>query len=75
MRNKLTVTVVTGKDLEVAYQQMAQEEGREAEALAWGAATVQDVADETRRICGSIMNPRLGASAGTDRPSHKRPAF
>lgn len=39
---------VVGKDLEAAYQQMAQEEAREAEALAWAEGTVGDVADETR---------------------------
>ena len=39
---------VIGKDLEVAYKQMAQEEVREAEALEWAEATVRDVADETR---------------------------
>jgi hypothetical protein len=39
---------VVGKDLEVAYQQMAQEEAREAEALDWAEATIGDVADETR---------------------------
>jgi hypothetical protein len=39
---------VIGKDLEVAYRQMAQEEAREAEALDWAEATVGDVADETR---------------------------
>ena len=39
---------VVGKDLEVAYQQMAQEEAREAEALEWAEATIGDVADETR---------------------------
>jgi hypothetical protein len=39
---------VIGKDLEVAYQQMAQEESREAEALEWAEATVGDVSDETR---------------------------
>jgi predicted CopG family antitoxin len=39
---------VIGKDLEIAYRQMAQEEAREAEALAWAEATVGDVADETR---------------------------
>ncbi len=37
-----------GKDLEVAYKQMAQEEAREAEALECAEATVGDVADETR---------------------------
>jgi predicted CopG family antitoxin len=39
---------VVGKDLELAYQQMAQEEAREAEALEWAEATVGDVADEAR---------------------------
>jgi hypothetical protein len=39
---------VVGKDLEIAYQRMAQEEAREAEALDWAEATVGDVADETR---------------------------
>ncbi len=39
---------VIGKDLEVAYKQMAQEEAREAEALECAEATVGDVADETR---------------------------
>ena len=39
---------VIGKDLEAAYEQMAQEEAREAEALEWAEATVGDVADETR---------------------------
>jgi hypothetical protein len=39
---------VIGKDLDVAYQQMAQEEAREAEALEWAEATIGDVADETR---------------------------
>jgi len=39
---------VIGKDLDLAYRQMAQEEAREAEALAWTEATVGDVADEAR---------------------------
>ena len=39
---------VIGKDLEVAYLEMAQDEAREAEALDWAEATVGDVADETR---------------------------
>jgi hypothetical protein len=39
---------VLGQDLEAAYQQMAQEEVREAEALAWAEATVGDGADEAR---------------------------
>jgi predicted CopG family antitoxin len=39
---------VIGKDLEVAYRQMAQDEKREAEALDWAEATLGDVANETR---------------------------
>ena len=39
---------VVGKDIEAAYQQMAKEEAREAEALEWAESTVGDVADETR---------------------------
>jgi hypothetical protein len=39
---------VIGKDLEVAYQQMALDEAREADALDWAEAAVGDVADETR---------------------------
>ena len=31
---------VVGKDLEIAYQQMASEEAREADALEWAEATV-----------------------------------
>jgi predicted CopG family antitoxin len=34
--------------LEAAYREMARDERREAEALAWSEATVGDVADETR---------------------------
>ena len=39
---------VIGKDLEVAYRQMAEDEAREAEALEWAEATAGDVANETR---------------------------
>jgi predicted CopG family antitoxin len=35
-------------ELEAAYEQMAQDEEREAEALEWAEATVGDVSDETR---------------------------
>ena len=35
-------------DLEAAYEQMAQDEAREAEALEWAEATLGDVSDETR---------------------------
>lgn len=39
---------VLGRALEVAYQQMAQNEAREAEAQDWAEASVADVSDETR---------------------------
>jgi predicted CopG family antitoxin len=39
---------VLSEDLEDAYQTMATEETREAEALEWAEATRGDVADETR---------------------------
>lgn len=39
---------VIGKDLEVAYKQMAQDETREAEALDWAECTIEDIAHETR---------------------------
>lgn len=39
---------VIAQDLNSAYQQMAQDEAREAAALEWAEATVGDVSDETR---------------------------
>jgi predicted CopG family antitoxin len=39
---------VVRKDLDDAYKQMASDEAREAEALAWAEGTVGDVADEAR---------------------------
>jgi siroheme synthase (precorrin-2 oxidase/ferrochelatase) len=39
---------VVNKDLELAYQEMAREEAREAEAFEWVEATLGDAADETR---------------------------
>lgn len=39
---------VIGKDLDLAYQQMARDEEREAEALDWAEATVGDLPDEAR---------------------------
>ncbi len=39
---------VIGKDLDIAYQQMAREEAREAEALEWAEATLGGIADEAR---------------------------
>jgi predicted CopG family antitoxin len=35
-------------DLESAYQQMAQDESREREALEWSEATIGDAGNETR---------------------------
>ena len=39
---------VIGTELEAAYRQMAQEEDREAQALEWAEATLEDVSDEAR---------------------------
>ena len=39
---------VIGKDLDLAYEQMARDEAREAEAMGWAEATVGDSADEAR---------------------------
>ena len=39
---------VIDQELEAAYEQMAQDEAREAEALEWAEATIGDVSDETR---------------------------
>jgi len=39
---------VFDEELETAYRQMAQDEGRETEALEWAEATLEDVSDEPR---------------------------
>jgi len=39
---------VMRKDLEAAYRQMAADETREAEALEFAEAVIQDIKDETR---------------------------
>ena len=39
---------VLGQDLEAAYQQMAHDEEREADASAWAEATLSDVSDDPR---------------------------
>jgi predicted CopG family antitoxin len=39
---------VLDHELEAAYEAMAQDESREAEAVEWAEATVGDVADEPR---------------------------
>ena len=38
---------VLAQELDAAYQQMAQDEAREAEALEWAEATIGDVGDDT----------------------------
>ena len=39
---------VVSRDLEAAYQEMAQDEAREAEALAWSEGLIGDVDNEPR---------------------------
>lgn len=39
---------VISRDLEAAYQEMAQDEAREAEALAWSEGLIGDVDNEPR---------------------------
>lgn len=39
---------VIAAELDSAYAQMAADEAREAEALAWAEATLEDAANETR---------------------------
>lgn len=39
-------------DLDAAYQQMAQDEHRETEALEWAESTMADVAEEPRQAAG-----------------------
>ena len=39
---------VVSRDLESAYQEMAQDEAREAEALAWSEGLIGDVDNEPR---------------------------
>lgn len=39
---------VLNQELEAGYQQMAEDEAREAEALEWAEATIGDVRDEAR---------------------------
>ncbi|HEX5138774.1 MAG TPA: addiction module antitoxin [Planctomycetota bacterium] len=39
---------VIGKDLEIGYRQMAEDEAREAEAHEWTEGLLGDVADEPR---------------------------
>lgn len=39
---------VVNRDLDTAYQEMAQDENRESEALEWAEATIGDVSGEPR---------------------------
>jgi len=39
---------ISQQHLEAAYEEMARDEKREADALAWSEGTVGDVGDETR---------------------------
>jgi predicted CopG family antitoxin len=39
---------ISNQDLHAAYEQMAQDEARESEALEWSEATIGDVGDEPR---------------------------
>ena len=39
---------VLNHDLETAYEEMAQDKAREADALEWSEATIGDVSDEPR---------------------------
>ncbi len=55
-----TNLVILAPDLDATYQQMAQEEQREAEALEWAEATIRDVAEESiklYRLCGNLPLP------------------
>jgi hypothetical protein len=46
---------VLEKDLEAAYQLMAQDESRESEALVWAEATIGDFSDEpSRGVVGEL---------------------
>lgn len=39
---------IDSNDLEAAYEQMAREEAREAEAIEWAEATLGDIVEEMR---------------------------
>jgi hypothetical protein len=50
---------VLDEDLEAAYRQMAQDEDREAEALAWIEGTLGEITDEARRsVVGKLRTSR-----------------
>jgi predicted CopG family antitoxin len=51
---------VLDKDFEAAYQQMAQDEAREAEALAWIEGTLGEITDETRGSVVGKLRPKRG---------------
>ena len=48
---------VLDRDLEAAYQAMALDEAREAEALEWMEGTIGEISDETRgRVVGQLRS-------------------
>lgn len=46
--NTLLKPHVVRREMEAAYQEMARQEAREAEALEWAEATLEDVSNEAR---------------------------
>jgi hypothetical protein len=51
MQEKLSTTpdeCIAGEELDIAYQRMAREEAREAEALEWAEVSLEVIADEGR---------------------------
>ncbi len=62
---------VLDKDLESAYELMAQDEAREAEAIAWIEGTMGEITDEARGSMVGRLRPKRGrrnpkAKAGRD---------
>ncbi len=51
---------VLHKDLEAAYALMAQDEAREAEALAWIEGALGEITDETRGSVVGELRPKRG---------------
>jgi len=51
---------VLDKDLESAYELMAQDEAREAEAIAWIEGTMGEITDETRGNMVGRLRPKRG---------------
>ena len=51
---------VLDKDLEAAYELMARDEAREAEALVWIEGTLGEIADEKRGSVVGELRPKRG---------------